>query len=90
MEQDLEILKKILSELGFVDTYVEILIRKIVNDFNDSTLTEITPQFLYTVLAFELGRKNARDVSEYFEDFKKSGIYKTKIQRFLDRSPWMK
>ena len=90
MENDLEILKKILSELGFVEKYIDVLIKHIVNQFENTSLKEITPQFLYTVLAFELGRKNARDVSEYFEDYKKTGVYKTKIQRFLDRSPWMK
>jgi len=45
---------------------------------------------LYTVLAFEIGRNNAKNVAENFEDYKKTGEYKTKMQRFLDKSPWTK
>ena len=39
---------------------------------------------------FELGRNNAKSIAEYFEDYKKTGVYKTKVQRFLDNSPWTK
>jgi hypothetical protein len=90
MEKDLEILREILKEKHFVNNYIDMLIRHIVKNFETTSLSDITPNFLYSILAFEIGRKNAKDVAEYFEDYKKSGVYKPKIQRFLDNSPWMK
>jgi len=90
MEQDLEILKKVLKGNNFTDNYVDVLMNHIMNEMEKLGKTHITPNFLYTVLAFEIGRNNARDVSEDFEDSVKTGEYKSKLQRYLDRSPWMK
>jgi hypothetical protein len=90
MEQDLEILKKILNGHHFADNYINILINHIITEMEKSGKSHLTPQFLYVALAFEIGRNNARDVSEEFDDYKKTGEYKSKLQRYLDRSPWMK
>lgn len=90
MEQDLEIVKKIFKGHHFADNYVDILINHIISELEKSGKGKITPNFLYTILAFEIGRNTARDVSEDFEDYKKTGEYKSKLQRHLDRSPWMK
>jgi hypothetical protein len=90
MEKDIEIIKNILKELHFVDDYINVLIGHIKTNFDKTSLSEITPNFLYTVLAFEIGRNNAKNVAENFEDYKKTGEYKTKMQRFLDKSPWTK
>lgn len=90
MEQDLEILKKILRGQGIVENMIDVLIGHIIKELDKSGKTKITPQFLYVHLAFEIGRNMAREVSEEFEDYKKTGEYKSKLQRFLDRSPWMK
>jgi hypothetical protein len=90
MEQDLSILKKIFKGHHFADNYVDVLIRHVISELEKSEKTQITPHFLYAVLAFEVGRNTARDISEDFEDYKKTGEYKSKLQRFLDRSPWMK
>jgi len=47
----------------------------------------MTPQFIYATLAFEEGRHKAREISEYFEDMKKTGSYKTNLQKAIDNSP---
>jgi len=88
IQDELDVLKKILEELHFVDGYIELLIKHIRKQFNSSSLTEITPHFVYAVLAFEIGRNNARTVSEDFEDYKKKGKYKSRVDRFLDNSKW--
>jgi hypothetical protein len=90
MEQDLEALKKIFKGHHFADNYVDILTNHVISELEKSGKSQITPNFLYTILAFEIGRNTARDVSEDFEDYKKTGEYKSKLQRHLDRSPWMK
>lgn len=90
MEQDLEILKKILKGQHIADNMIDVLVNHIIEELKKSGKDYITPQFLYVHLVFELGRGMARNISEEFEDYKKTGEYKSKIQRFLDRSPWMK
>ena len=84
IQDELDVLKKILKELHFVDDYIDLLIKHIRKQFNSSSLTEITPHFVYAVLAFEIGRNNARTVSEDFEDYKKTGKYRSRVDRFLD------
>lgn len=90
MEQDLTILKKIFKGHHFVENYVDILINHVNSELEKYEKTQITPQFLYTILAYEVGKNTAREISEDFEEYKKTGEYKSKLQRFLDRSPWMK
>jgi hypothetical protein len=91
MEQDLETIEKIFrGSLNYTNDYIKILINLIKSKLDESGKTNITPHFLYATLAFEIGRKTAKDVSEDFDDYKKTGEYKSKLQRHLDRSPWMK
>lgn len=91
MEQDLKALEKIFKgPLNYTNDYIKILINLIKSKLDDSGKTHITPHFLYATLAFEIGRNNAKDVSEEFEDYKKTGNYKSKLERHLDRSQWMK
>lgn len=89
MEQDLQILKEILNH-HFADNFVEIMMNHIKTEMEKSKKTILTPHFIYVTLAFEVGRNTAKEISEDFEDYKKTGEYKSKLQRFLDRSPWMK
>lgn len=90
MEKDLEILRSILMELKYTPHYIDILINHVKKEFEKSTLGRITSNFLYAVLLFEEGRSIARDIADYFEDYKKKGSFKTKIQNHLDTSRWMK
>lgn len=88
MKNELEILKKVLKLHVSSDDYINILMNKIEQQLGDRE--SITPNFIYTVLSYDLGKGTARDVSDDFENSIKTGEYKTKLQRFLDRSPWMK
>ena len=75
IEKDLEYITRILKDLHYKPSYIEVLINHIIKRFDDSSITEITPQFIYTSLAFEEGKHNAKRISEYFEDLKNKGSY---------------
>lgn len=88
MTKELEILKRVLRLHVSSDDYINILMNKIEQQLGDRE--SITPNYIYTILSYDLGKGTARDVSDDFENSIKTGDYKTKLQRFLDRSPWMK
>jgi hypothetical protein len=90
MNEDFEKIKKILKGHSFSDSYVDILLSHINNELEKLNRTQITPNFLYSTLSYQVGKNTAKGIAEDFEDYKKTGVYKSKIQRFLDRSPWMK
>lgn len=90
MEQDLEIIRDILKNLGFADRFILLLVDHLVQKLSESKHTRFTPNFLYTHSIFEIGRNNARELGEYFEEYLKIGSYKTKMQKFLDKSPFTK
>jgi predicted amidophosphoribosyltransferase len=90
MEQDLEIIRNILKDLKFADRFIIILIDHLIEKLNKSKHDRFTPNFLYTHSIFEIGRNNARELAEYFDEYLKTGTYKTKLQKFLDNSPYMK
>jgi hypothetical protein len=89
-EKDLVILEKILKELGYSTNYIVFILEYLVQRFSESRLSEVTPQFIYVSLVPEEGRSKARDIADYFEEFKEKGSFRTKIQRYLDSSPYMK
>ena len=86
--QELEILKRVLRLHISSEDFINVLIDKIKENLSDRE--SITPNFIYTMLSYDLGKSTANQVSEDFENAIKTGEYKTKLQRFLDRSPWMK
>ena len=90
MEQDLEIIRNILKDLKFADRFIIILIDHLVKELENSKFERFTPNFLYVHSVFEVGRNNAKELAEYFDDYLETGNYKTKLQQHLDKSPWMK
>ena len=90
MEKDLEIIRNILKDLKFADRFIMIIIDHLVKELDKSKHKRFTPNFLYTHSIFDIGRNNARELAEYFDDYLKTGKYKTNLQQFLDKSPWMK
>ena len=88
MIKELETLRRVLKLHISSDDYINVLIDKIKE--NLSNRESITPNFIYTMLSYDLGKSTASQVSEDFENAIKTGEYKTKLQRFLDKSPWMK
>ena len=87
LETDLEILEKILRDMNYSPTYISIMLSHLVEKLEDLSLENMTPQFIYVTLAFEEGRHKAREISEYFQDMKETGSYKTNLQKAIDNSP---
>lgn len=90
MEKDLEIIREILKSMNITESAIEILLKHLVKNFENSNLGQITPNFLYRVFIFELGRHYAEDVAHYFKQYKETGSFKNKFKDFLDKSPWSK
>ena len=53
MEKDLEILESILKELHYTPSYIAILLNHLTSELGKSSLDKFTPNFIYSVLAFE-------------------------------------
>jgi hypothetical protein len=86
LEKDLEILERILRDMNYAPNYISMILSHLVKKLEESSLEEITPQFIYVELAFEEGRQKSKEISEYFEDMKKNGFYKTLLQKTIDNS----
>lgn len=90
LQEDTEILKKILLKLNFSEKYISIILDYLVKRLKDYKFDNLTPQFLKVQLSPEVGKNMASDISEYFKEMKSRGIFKTELERFLDKSPFMK
>lgn len=86
MNEDLEILRKILHREGYTPSFADIIINKV----RESGRENLTAPAIYTLLLYDLGRKNSKDIAEYFEEYKEKGNYRTNLQKMIDRSPWSK
>jgi len=75
MERDIEILRQIFEDLHYTKDYANMLINHLLKELDTSSLSEITPRFVYINLIFEEGRDTARKISEYFEEMKEKGSY---------------
>ena len=82
MEKDLKLIKKILNDLNYSETYSDMLLNHIVEKFKDSGLDSITPNFLYDVLVYNEGKETARKISDYFKEMKETGDYTLITNRF--------
>jgi hypothetical protein len=87
LEKDLEILEKILRDMNYSPTYISIMLNHLVEKLQGSSLEYMTPQFVYVTLAFEEGRHKAKEISEYFEEMKEKGSYRTNLQKAIHNSP---
>ena len=87
LETDLNILEKILRDMKYSSSYISMLLNHMVKQLENSPLNHFTPQFIYSTLSFEEGRHKAKEISEYFEDLKKHGSYKTSLDKTIDNSP---
>ena len=87
LEKDLEILEKILNGMNYSPTFISIILNYLVEKLEESSLENMTPQFIYATLLFEEGRHKAREISEYFQEMKEKGSYKTILQKTMDSSP---
>jgi hypothetical protein len=82
MEKDFEILDTILRRL-YADKYAEMLLDYVQNKFDDSDLTELTPNFIYYNTIYELGKKESQTLVDYFTQMKEKGFYETELEKYL-------
>jgi lipopolysaccharide biosynthesis regulator YciM len=87
MEKDLEILEKILRDQNYATEYISMILQHLVKELGQSSLERFTPNFIYSALAFELGRAKSKEIAEYFEEFKSKGSYRTSLQKAIEDSP---
>jgi hypothetical protein len=81
VERNIEILKQILNDLKYSDSYSDILISEIIRRFETSGLNEITPHLVYNALAYEEGKETARKIANYYEQILNSGTYETDLEK---------
>ena len=67
MEKDLHILRNILKDLHYTESYSDVLLNRIIEKFNDSSLDEITPTFIFYTLAYDEGKNISRKIADMFE-----------------------
>ena len=90
IEKDLKVVADILLKLGFSSNYIPVLLNHLTNKLKEYGKEEFTPTFLYTILLPEIGRRNSRELSDYFDQYKSTGSFKTHLEDLLSKSPWMK
>ncbi len=73
--------------MNYSPTYISIMLNHLVEKLEESSLEYMTPQFVYVTLAFEEGRHKAKEISEYFEEMKDTGSYRTNLQKAINNSP---
>ena len=87
LEKDLDILDKILRDLNITPTYREILLSGLVKKLEDYNMDRLSRNFIYVALAHDEGKSFASEVSDYWEEMKQTGSYKTNLQKTLEKSP---
>jgi hypothetical protein len=50
--------------------------------FEDSSLEEITPPLVRNAFIYDLGRDEANMIANYFEQVKRTGTYKHKLDKY--------
>ena len=73
--------------MNYSPTYISIILNYLVEKLEESSLENMTPQFIYATLLFEEGRHKSREISEYFQEMKETGSYRTILQKTMDSSP---
>ena len=87
LETDLEILDNILKDLNYTPSYRETLLSKLVKNLQEYGLNNFTRNFIYVSLSYDEGKQKASEIADYWEESKRKGTYKTKLQRALEKSP---
>jgi len=85
MEKDLKLIEKILNDLNYSVEYSNVLLNSLKSYFEESGLDQITPNMIYNNFAYDLGKKDARDIANYFEELKQTGSYRTELEKLMDK-----
>lgn len=81
-QHDINIVRKILEDRKYRDTYIEILIKKLIEMFEYSSLPEITVPMVRNAFIYDLGKYEAERIANYFEQMKSTGNYEHELIKF--------
>lgn len=85
MEKDLKLIEKILNDLNYSEKYSNVLLNSLKSHFEESGLDQITPNMIYNNFVYDLGKKDSREISNYFEELKQTGSYRTELEKLMDK-----
>ena len=79
LQHDINIVRHILKSRHISDTYSEMLIKKLVNMFEKSSLPEITVPMVRNAIIYDLGRNEADRIANYFEQMRRTGDFEHEL-----------
>jgi len=85
MKEEIQMVRSILEKKKFRREYIDILLNFLQSNFENSSLDHITPNMIYNSFAYELGKHEAREIANYFEEFKQTGSYQTELEKLMDK-----
>lgn len=83
LQHDINILRRILKDRHISETYSEILIKKLLENFEKSSLAEITVPMVKYAFIYDLGRQESESIADYFDQMRKTGKYETELERYI-------
>jgi dihydroorotase len=85
MNQDIEIVKNILKSIHISEQMIDILINHLIKRMKDYSISTITPNLLYSVYSYELGKNYSSEISKKFKDYKEFGSIHKDIEKLKSR-----
>ena len=81
-QNDINMLRHILKGRHLTDTYSEILLNKLIETFENSSLPEITVPMVRNTFIYDLGRSEAERIANYFEQMRNTGSYEHELHKW--------
>lgn len=88
-QHDINIVRKILQERKYRDAYIEILIKKLIEMFERSSLPEITVPMVRNAFIYDLGRSESERIANYFEQVKSTGKYEHELITYAKKMGYL-
>lgn len=85
MKQDIEVVKDILKSIHISEQMIDILIHHLLKRMKEYSITNITPNLLYSVYSYELGKNYSSDISKKFKEYKDYGTISSDIEKLKSR-----
>lgn len=83
LQHDINILRRILKDRHITDTYAEVLIKNLLEQFEKSSLPELTVPMVKYAFIYDLGRHEAEAIADYFDQMRRTGGYETELEKYL-------
>jgi transposase len=81
LQHDINILRHILKEKHYTETYSEVLINNLIKMFEDSSLEEITPPLVRNAFIYDIGRDESNMIANHFDQMRATGRYEHELQK---------